>query len=150
MPHIGNFPERGHPEPLSVPPPEFLPEKDTFDYVCNEGQLRNFSSLTSQAFYAPVFLPDKATVTKLTLYGYRTTAGSMLALSLKRVNRTGASYSMTSVSADWTDGAGSKFITQITDPVIDNENYVYTLTLTIDPDAAVGDCYFYAAEIEWR
>lgn len=150
MPHIGNFPERGYPKPLSIPPSVFMPEEDTFDYHCTEYDLRNSTTLTIQEFYAPVYLPHKATVTKLTLYGHRMTAESVLILGLWRANRTGQLFAMTAVMADWTDGDGSKSKTTITDPVIDNVNCTYSLRLSIDPDAIVSDCSFLCGAIEWR
>jgi len=149
MPHIGNFPERGHPRPLAIPPAIFVPEEDVFDYRCYTSGLRNGTTLTLQTFFGPVFLPHRATVTKLTLLGYRTTGGSTLRLELLKAPPGLGPTCMVWVAADWTDGYGSKSSTMIMEAVIDNENYCYGLMLEIDPDAVVTDCIFTAAIIEW-
>ena len=134
---------------VSVPPHDFVPLDDTLDYTCDDIDLRNRTTLTEQSFHAPVFLPHGATVTKLTLYGYRSTAGSILGLGLRRVAHPVAQENMAYVGADWTDGEGSGYDDTVDYAVIDNENYYYHLLLTIDPDASVDDCYFYNAKIEW-
>ena len=149
MPHVGNFPEPGFPKPLSIHSSEFVPKEDTDQFTRDVGYLRNRGILTPQYYYAPVYLPHKATVTKLILYGYRDAEASSLILSLYSIDHVGTGAVMAEVNADWTTGFSSGYDDTITDPVIDNENYNYLLRLTLDPDAVEGNVQLVHAVIEW-
>ena len=150
MPHIGNFPERGFPKPLSIPAAAFVPRLDTYQWLIGEERLQNQVVLTAQDFHAPVYLPQGAVVTKLILYGLRNAGGSELRLWLSRDNKTGLTETMAMVLADWTGGWGEGEDTSISYATIDNDTYHYSVRATVDPDAVVSDCYFGSAEIEWK
>ena len=149
MPHIGNFPVPAYPKPLALAPPEFVPRYDTNDWEIEVPILKNRAVLTEQYFRAPVNLPQGATITKVTLYGYRSTALSTLDLGLYRSDRAGSQEEMARCIADWTDEYGSISDESITYPTIDNVNYEYGFQLQVDPDAAVDDCTFTGVVIEW-
>ena len=150
MPHIGNFPLPAFPSPLSIPTTAFVPSLHTYDWTINGMYVRNGTTLTSQTFWAPVYLPHKATALKLTLYGQRTTVGSELTLYFRRSPRAGADDIIAQVTADWSDGYGSISVDITTYGVIDNENYMYCVSVNIDPDASVLDCQLTGAVIEWK
>lgn len=149
MPHIGNFPGPGYPNPLTIHNSAFMPTLDTVDWQYNRMFLRNRVVLDAQGFEAPVFLPQGARVKKLTLYGFRTSANASLYLYLYRHDREGNTVTMASITADWDEGAGSGYDDTITEPLIDNENYDYVLEATIHLDATVSDCRLTSAKINW-
>ncbi|MBA7521500.1 hypothetical protein ES705_13607 [subsurface metagenome] len=120
------------------------------DFTKTDLYLSNRTSLNPQIFDAPVFLPHRATVTKLKLQGYRDIATSSLYLCLKRSDPEGTSVSMASVTADWTDGVGSRETTTIEYATIDNELYSYLLYAELFPQGAVSVVKFYRAEIMWK
>ena len=150
MPHIGYFPERGHPKPLSIGPAAFVPKEETYTWRISEGGLQNRTAIDPQNFYAPVFLPHGAMVTWLKLYGYRSDAGANLNLYLERITLAGTIETLATLVADWTDGNGSIETTDINYAKIDNEAYSYSLDAQIDPDAVVSDAQFRRAEIMWK
>ena len=149
MPHVGNFPIIYFPKPLSIGPPAFVPGLDTYDYEVAGEYLRNQTSLTEQKFLAPVVLPDGVTISKVTLFGYRLDALASLGLRLVHHDRADSTVEMCSLSADWSDGYGSVETPTITDPVIDNENRDYFLSVKIDPNDDVMEVRFNGALIDW-
>ena len=149
MPHVGNFPIIYYPKPLPIGPGEFVLSLDTYDWEIGSLFLRNRTTLTSQWFYAPVFLPHGATVIKFRLKGYRTAAGAILKLRLIRAIAGEESSIVADLLADWTGGIGSIETTDIAYPTIDNDTYYYFLWLNVEPDAAVDDVRFYRAVIDW-
>ena len=149
MPHIGNFPSVGYPSPLSIGPSAFVPRVDTQDWFVDVHRLRNSVTLEAQSFRGPLILPHGVTITKLTLYGYRDVAGAELTIGLYRGNLAISQQQMAIITADWTDGWGSKSTTAITYPVIDNNNYTYGFQLNIDPQAIVEDLMFSGVIVDW-
>ena len=149
MPHIGNFPIIYFPKPLAIPPPAFVPNLDTQDWEITQAYVRNRAVLTQQVYVAPVYLPDGATVTKLTLYGGRVDVDAVMQLWLRRSNRQMGLETMATVLADWTTGYSSGYDDTIDYAVIDNENYDYSLELILDPNDAVEDVTFTGALIDW-
>ena len=150
MPHVGNFPERGHPKPLSIGPGAFVPGSNLHDWEIQQRFIKNRTALTDQYFYASVILPQGATVTKLTLHGYRDDVDAVLMLRLGRFDKVAAYTDMATVLADWTDGYGSGYDDSIDDPVIDNENYTYCLAANLNPNDSVEDVSFRCATIDWN
>ena len=150
MPHIGNFPEKGFPKPLSIGPTAFQSGFDTQDWNRSEKWLKNRTSLSVQYFHAPVILPHGARVKKLTLNAYRDDALATLLLYLRRFNKINSSVDMAQVMPDWTTGHDSGYDDTISYDVIDNENYAYSLYLHIDPNNSVEAVYFECATIDWQ
>ena len=150
MPHIGNFPERGCPKPLSIPPTAFVPRYDTQSWEILYDRITNNTNLLVQQFCAPVFLPHRARVTKLTLYGFKNVETGYITLQLIRDDREGTSGIMATCSITAWTGFQAIEITDILDPEIDNENYQYSLQVEIDPDAIATDNYFVGAKIDWN
>ena len=148
-PHVGNFP-REYPKPLAIPTSAFVPQLDTQDWEILQIYVRNRSILTQQNYYAPVYLPDGVTVNKLTLYGNRDDAAAAMSIILRRNLRVGGGETMAEVIADWTTGYSSKSNETIDYPVIDNENYDYSLKLLLDPNDAVTDVMLTGALIGWN
>ncbi|MBA7571307.1 hypothetical protein ES708_13066 [subsurface metagenome] len=150
MPHIGYFPVREYPKPLSIGPPAFVPSQDDHDWIITRTYLNNRTSLDGHSLYSPVFLPQGATVTKLKLQGKRNVSGDMLLLNLERVSPDGPTDTMAALVADWTGGDGSIETTTITYPTIDNNAYSYVVYTRVDPKEYVLDVQFYRAEITWN
>ena len=148
-PHVGYFP-REYPKPLSIGPPGFVPQEDTYDWLIVGGTLKNRAVLTEQLFSCPILLPHGVTVTKLTLYGFRDDGLATLMVTLQRATTIGATEPMTSKTADWTTGDSSGESTAILNPVIDNNNYAYFLTLQLDPNDSVEDVKFRSIRIDWN
>ena len=148
MPHTGNFPSKL--SPLSIPPPAFVPYNETYDWVIDSGVLWNRTSLEIHLYYAPVILPHGATVSKVTLYGYRNDALATMSLILFRVNRTGNGVEMAMLMADWVLGWSSIYEDNISYATVDNENYQYVLEVGLDPNDNIGDVRFTGAKIEFR
>ena len=150
MPHIGNFPIVYYPKPYRILPPDFFPYSDVYDWKLTERSLDNRASLEPQSFYAPVRLPQGATMEKLKLIGFRDDPASTLDLWLMRKAPGQSGVVIATVNADWTTGYGTGEDDTITSPVIDNEQYDYSLHIQIDPNDSISDCYFYGAEIPWK
>ena len=150
MPHVGNFPERGYPKPLSIGPPEFMPQTEAVEFDITNEHLNNHTALGEQVFWAHVKLPHHANVTKLTLYGYKDAAGGFVQLTLLRFDRQFTSTVMAACSITGETGYQSVSDDTIDVPEVDNENYDYGLRLNIDPDADVGDNYFTGSKIDWN
>ena len=150
MPHIGNFPEKGFPKPLSIGPPNIFPRNDGVDWYIDGNELRKNVSLELGLYWVPVYLPQKARVTKLTLYGYRDDTLAGFSVILKRVSNVGVADDMAMVEATWTDGNGSGYDDTISYAVIDNENYSYLIALSLEPNDSVDDVRFRRAQIDWQ
>lgn len=135
--------------PVVVGPPAFMPEQEDYDWIVTEGMLANRSTISNQNFYALVSPPHGAIVTKLTLHAYRIGAPAAGVLSLRRVSKLGGATIMASVTADWT-GEGSGDDEEISNPVIDCDNYHYVLRMAIDPDDSGSDIKFRQAQIFWE
>jgi hypothetical protein len=133
--------------PISIPPAAFVPRFDTHDWQIQDTFLGLRTSTTLLRFYAPVIFPNSVTVTRLTLYGYRTHAAAELKLYLYRSDGAAALALLADVSATWTTGYSSVFDATIDNAVINNLLYSYDLYLRVDPGAAVGDVKFTRAMI---
>ena len=134
---------------VSIGPMAFIPVFDTDDFYIHFSMLRKNTGLEATTFNAPVLLPHGATVTKLTLHGYRDDAASLMTLRLRRTNDTGTTQEMAVVEADWTIGDSSGYDDTIDYATIDNVNWRYELTLVLDPNDDVMDVRFLRAIIDW-
>ena len=150
MPHIGNFPVTAYPKPLSIPPVAFESYIDTQDWNKNYTELRNNVVATAQSYYAPVFLPRKATITKVTLYGYIGSAADVITLYLYRNNREGTQQELCSLVSNWLLGFGGVSTETISNPVIDNESYDYCALAILDPDTEPTVCLLTGVKIDWK
>ena len=126
MPHIGNFPGPGYPRPLSIHGAAFLPEADFVNYCFGPKGLQSATSLGMQSFYAPFYLPQGATIKKLTLVGYRDDALANMVATMSRTSDVFVSDTLATVAADWVDGHGSKY-----DDTIDYGSLTMRLTATL-------------------
>jgi len=150
MPHIGYFPPRGFPKPLTISPGAFVPELDTNDWSIDEYALKNRAVFTRQYFHAGVILPHGATVTRMTLYGYRDDVNSSMELTLWRSNRQGVVDRVGYAMGNFTGGYGNISDVDIDNPVIDNINYTYSLHFSMNPNDSVEDCYLTGVVIDWH
>jgi len=135
--------------PLSIPPSAFVPGVDTYDWSICQKWVKNRTTLTVQNFFTSLYLPQGAVVTKCTMYGYKAQAGGILLLNLWRADRVGGDSIMCNFSANWTDGYGSREENSIDYATIDNENYGYSIVISINPDAAVDDTFSTGVVIEF-
>ena len=149
MPHVGNFPGPGYPKPLAIHPTAFESYDDTQDWVKNYNELRNNIVALPQNYYAPVFLPHKATIRKVTLYGRRMGAADNITLYLYRDNRAGTQQELCVLVTNWTLGFSSISTEEISNPVIDNEGYDYCALVTLDPDVEPTQCTLTGVKIDW-
>ena len=149
MPNIGYFPVTGYPKPLAIPPSAFVPCTDTQDWETRQTHVQNRAVLVSQYFFAPVILPDKAIVKKLTFFGYRDDAVADMDLILHRQDRANNEVTMAIVGADWIGGFSSGYDDTISYAVIDNENYDYSLSLILNPNDDPLDVYLTGVLIDW-
>lgn len=132
---------------LSVGAPAFVPNLDTNDWLISFNFLRNRVTTEAQSFYAPVFLPHGATISRLTLFGERTSAQADMTLRLYRSDNTGGFDEMAEIIADWSTGTGSGYDDTIDYATISNTSYSYCLALILDPKSAVADVMFFRAQI---
>ena len=137
------------PMPLSIGPMAFMPVYDTDDFQIDLSMICKNTGLDPATFNAPVYFPHGATVTKLTLVGYRDDAAATLILRLRRTNDAGTTQLMAEVFADWTIGDSSGYDDTIDYATIDNVNWRYYLTLVLDPNDQVTDVRMYRVVIEW-
>ena len=150
MPHIGNFPEKGFPKPVTVHACAFVPQDDIGHWLVNNAVLYNRDILTTQYFRAPVFFPNGATIVKLTLFGYRDDVLATMIVRLYKVDLATIGTIMAGIDADWTDGFGSKSETTITSPIIDNTENSYMFELELDPNDDALDVRLAAVQIDWK
>lgn len=146
----------GAPNPLVMPASAFTPRLDTYDYervygTSEWGQvLKNRTSLTLQYFVAPVQLPQGAVITKVTLYGQKSSASGVLSIELIRGDRGDDTFTtMLDMAAPNWGGFGNCNSTTITQPVIDYTLYDYFVLLRIDPDTTIDDHIFGSLVIDW-
>lgn len=131
---------------LSIPSAAFRPLQDGYDFTNNENRLMNVDG-TSDYYFAPVYLPHGATVTRMTFYWYdnQTDYNGTATLFRKDLNNLSSSaVSMASVSSG-SGGFGSSSTTAITNPTIDNSRYAYVLQWELETSSIWG----YAVVIEY-
>ena len=133
---------------VSIPPSAFVPMEDTYDWIITSVSVINRTVLDPQYFMAPVILPHGATITKLTAYFYRDDELAAAQITLRRTARMGTSDIMALVDATWTSGYSSGYDDTIDYPIIDNENYSYTVRIILNPNDNVEDVKFNGAKIE--
>ncbi len=135
--------------PLSIPASAFVPHLNTQDWNLVGYYLNNNAVLTSQSWHAPLNFPQGVTITRFTLFGYRNDAAAVLEIKLRRSDRENSVDTMATITADWTTGWSNKATETIDDPVVDNENYMYYLSLELDPNDSTEDVRFTAAKTEF-
>ena len=135
--------------PISIHPLQFKPVNDQTDFYCDQSGLRRRTDLGYGLFYAPVIFPNNVTVTKLTLYAYRDDSGADINIRLYRCTHSGANVSMCNVTADWTNGDGSKYDDSIDYAGIETETYSYALYSYIDPNDDVDDVKLTGVKIDF-
>jgi len=121
---------------LSIPAAAFIPTDNIITYG-NSGWYLYGVGVTK--FYAPVFLPHKAKVTKVTFYWKDTLSPGNGWLQMKRSNMDEYTDSMTDIILTSGPGDGSSYDDTIDYADIDNSLHTYYLTLSL-PDYRIG-CY---------
>jgi hypothetical protein len=126
---------------LSVPAAAFTPEDQLNNYD-NYG-----SYLTGVGwFYAPVYLHNEATVTKLTFYWSDLSVANDAHLLLIRYPFGGSEDQMADIYSSGSGGAGSDWDITINFPVIDNTRYSYFLCVSLND---IFSIFYYNAVIEY-
>ena len=147
MPNVGYFP-KPYPNPLSVGPQAFVPERDNLEWFIDGTSLLNRVTLAAQRFRAQIHLPHGVSVTKLYLKAYR--VAGVIMLELCRDPGGGLTQTMAIIIPAWDTGDDESEDTGISYSGIDNENYHYFLMCHLDPSAAVGDVIFRKAKVYWE
>lgn len=135
--------------PISIHASHFNPVDDQTDYTCDESGLSRRASLDSAVFWAPVFFPDFAVITRVTAYAYRDDGSAPFSVYLYRVSNTGSFLQMAYISIDWTGGNSNKFDASIDEPIIDNLNYSYCLRCYMNCNDSVSDLKLYRVKIDF-
>jgi hypothetical protein len=135
--------------PLNVHPAQFMPTNESLDYDLFDNQLISGGTFDVHFFLAPIILPNGVTVTKLTLFGYRSDALSELSVYLYQNNRADVSMPMANVALPGTTGWQSASDDSIDYAKIDNVNYVYVAMVRLDPNDSVNDVRFTGITIEF-
>ena len=122
---------------ISIPAPAFRPQAYTYQYSITSLWVRNLDG-NSDYFYAPLELPNGATITKLTFYWSDSSTSADGYCTLSRGNLQG-SYGLGMAAAytsgDTGDAASSEDIS-IELATVDNSQYGYILTVYL-PDSGV-------------
>jgi len=133
---------------FSVPHTAFTPGNDNYSFNKNSGYLRNTSTST-QVYYAPVHLPEGATVTELKASFWDNEASNSGHIELHKFYRyTGSSMLMAQFT---TSGVYPGIIhyssTSITSETISNDGYGYYLMVSMGYSSSEYNMRFYGAEI---
>lgn len=135
--------------PISLPAAAFRAEDDNLDFFCDATGLRRGTSTDAAYFYHALRLPHGVTLTRLTLFGYRDDANSLISLHIFRVSNAGATVGMIGLDSNWTDGEGSITGTSFMYATINNNDYAYVMRAYIVPNDAVGDVILRRAKLEF-
>ncbi len=113
---------------IVVPAAAFTPGEDGYDYTNYGGNLIPGNN-TSDTYYAPVYLPQGATVTRMIFYWYDDSTVNDGMASLRRAPLTtgSPSHTMAQVYSDGSSGDGSSETTSINYATVDNTTYMYFL-----------------------
>jgi hypothetical protein len=121
---------------LSIPPCAFIPKNETIDYY-----LTGLSIYGNGTFYAPVYLPDEAIVTKLTFYwcDYSESKNAELSLWRKDIG-IGVAQGMVELHTYGNDSSNHYSMEDdIAVATINNANYSYYLELWSYPYISCND-----------
>ena len=129
---------------LSIPSADFVPFDHTIQYY-NYG---NYLTGEWASFFAPVYLPHEAKVTKLTFYWEDHSTTYDTELNFNRYPFGGANELMASVKSSGNTGTGSSQDITIDYADIDNSGYCYFLHLFI-PDI-IYTIFYDSAVIEYE
>ncbi|MFQ5435177.1 MAG: hypothetical protein ACE5FD_09905, partial [Anaerolineae bacterium] len=120
---------------LSIPPAAFNPTDNNGSYVQGGYYLYPGASSPATVFYAPVNLPQGATVTKFTFHWYDNSGADGFA-DLKRSNPNILPVKMAQAPTSGSAGQSLTTDTTIVNAVIDNTQYSYFIALYL-PDNGV-------------
>lgn len=140
----------GYPSPISIHPLQFKPLDDQTDFYATTAGLRRRAALGYGQYYAPVTFPNYVTVTKLTLYAYCDDSNAAINIRLYRCTHAAATVSMCNVTADWSNGDGSKFDDSIDYAGIETHNYSYAIYCYIEPNDNVNDVKLTGVKIDFE
>ena len=143
---------------LSIPAGAFQPTNGTILYSNHGYYIKCKSNSPSCTFLTPVYLPNGATVSKLT-FSYKDCSNNDGYISLYRITRNGTEIQMAhavssggSSSSDGSSGSckeATASITAIDEPIIDNVNYAYYLWLNLLKDLNDVATQAYSITIEY-
>lgn len=115
---------------VSIPAAAFTPRESGYNYSNYGSELVNNDN-NSDYYYAPVYLPDGATVTRMIFY-WEDTSSSDGSASLRRALLTTGGYNtMASVNTSGSGGDGSSETTDIDYATVDNTSYMYYVAWTL-------------------
>ncbi|HEY76716.1 MAG TPA: hypothetical protein G4O00_11145, partial [Thermoflexia bacterium] len=129
---------------LSIPSVAFRPREDGYNFVNTENYLVN-SDGNSDYYFAPVYLPHGATVTRMTFYWNDQSSSNGSTILFRKDLSSGSAAWMASVFSSGNSGYGSSSTTSISNPIIDNSLYTYILQWNL-PDSTI---WGYAVIIEY-
>ncbi len=140
-------PVPGGPGFFICPASQLQPKKNTMAYEFGTGMyLTNKSAVTTDTtFYAPVHLPQGATIKKFTLYYYDNSATHQISASLFYGTLPGgsgielaiAASSVAGASATYTSASDTTIATSNTGNIVDNMGRSYYVSVLLPVDSAV-------------
>ena len=128
---------------ISISPSAFRPPRDGYDFVNNGASLKNVDS-SSDVYLAPLELPHGAKITNMTWY-WHDLSGEDGSLWLYRSDFDGTPGPKASCFSSGNSGDGSSYDNSVSQPWIDNSQYHYWLSVTLED----SDIYCYGALIEY-
>jgi hypothetical protein len=132
----------------SVSPAAFVPLNDSSLWQIN-GVFVVCSDTSTVTLYAPVNLPHNAIITKLTMDWYRVDAAASGTGDLVRGKSDGSSTIMASADSDSSSGYHSVEDSSIVNPTVDNTDYQYFITITLNPNDTFDEVRFLRAQIDY-
>jgi len=128
---------------ISISPAAFRPSRDGYDFMCNGITLRNIDS-SSDKYYAPLELPHGSRITNMTWYWYDSSSADG-SLWIYRSDFDTTLHPIGSCISSGSSGDGSSYDNSVSQPWIDNSQYHYWLSLTLED----SDIYCYGVVIEY-
>ncbi|TFH64335.1 MAG: hypothetical protein E4G91_06130 [Candidatus Zixiibacteriota bacterium] len=132
---------------LAVPSAAFVPSSNTYSYARSVGYLRN-TTTGSQIYFAPVFLPNGATVTdvKATFYDNDGSYNGSIQL-IKIYMASGGEILMAYEATTSTPGFSTIVESSIFSETVSNDGYNYYLIASLQYGSSSLNMRFYGAEI---
>ena len=133
---------------ISVPASAFVPTQNTFNAWVSY-HLRNLDTESNASFYGSVQLPHGVTITNVTAYWYDEDSDNDILIQMHRVPFDGTSFYgvMCECSSSGKDGYGSTESSTVYWPLIDNNEYSYSIIVRIPVNSPSSSLAFVGCRI---